>query len=346
MMKIRLARAEDSSSIKKIDALCTQGQAVVYHYQRDDFFLRTRQYARSTVYVAEIDQKVVGCVSASIKKVRYNGQLADIVYYYDIRIDPRQRRKGIATALYRESALQLRKEGIQYGFIYVLGSNHKSLRFVKALGVKKVGSFRVYFLPALKVAHHVHCINQGRDFAFLCAAVEKKASSYDLTEEASFIRNYEAPPEDSPYRGTFTLPGINGLQCSLWDSTLLSTKVVDRVSFSLRAAASFPAPVKKFLRIPEIPVKGAVLRTHHLFDLICDHQSRAETDQLIKAVCAQAAKEGGSLVMCHLDTRDPLCAIVGKHSRYSIDGFILMRDLITGAPPPPLKTAYLDVRDL
>ncbi len=344
-MKIRLAGKEDSSSIKRIDALCTQGQAVVYHYQRDDFFLRTRQYARSAVYVAEIDDTVVGCVSTSIKKVRYNDKLASIVYYYDIRVDPGQRRKGIASALYRESALHLREEGIQYGFIYILGSNQKSLRFVEALGVSKMATFRVYFLPAFKVGHHAYCTKQGKDFELLCADVEERARSYDLSEERSFIRNFALPPEDSPYRGTFTLPGVPGLQCSLWDSTLLSTKVVDRVSILLQAAAFIPSALKKMLSIPEVPVKGTVLRTHHLFDLLCNDQNKAETDRLITAVCSQAASEGGRLVMCHLDTRDPLCDIVKKHARYSIEGVILMRDLMTGALPPSLKTAYLDVRD-
>jgi len=344
-MKIRLAREEDTACIKRIDALCTQGQAVVYHYQRDDFFLRTRQYARSAVYVAEVDSTIVGCVSASIKKVRYNDQLADIVYFYDIRVDPGQRRRGIASALYRESAIHLRKEGVQYGFIYILGSNQKSLRFVKALDVRKMATFRIYFLPALKVAHHVDCIKEGPDFELLCATVEEKARCYDLSEERSFIRNYESPTEGSPFRGTFTLPGSRGFQCSLWDSTLLSTKVVDRVSLTMRAAASLPAPIKKLLSIPEIPVKGTVLRTHHLFDLICDGQNKTEAGWLIKAVCAQAAHEGGHLVMCHLDTRDPLCEIVKKYSRYSIEGVILMRDIKNGATPPPLKTAYLDVRD-
>lgn len=344
-MKIRLAREEDSSSIKKIDALCTQGQAVVYHYQRDDFFLRTRQYARSVVYVAEIDDIVVGCVSASIKTVRYNNQLANIVYYYDIRVDPGQRRKGIASALYRESALQLRKEGIQYGFIYILGSNQKSLRFVKALGVSKMATFRVYFLPALRVEHQVNCTKQGKDFELLCSTAEEKARCYDLSEERSFIRNYEALSEDSPFRGTFTLPDVPGLQCSLWDSTMMSTKVVDRVSALLKAVALLPLPVKSKLRIPAIPQKGAILRTHHIFDLICNDQNRPCADNLIAAVCAQAASEGGRLVMCHLDARDPLCDIVKKHSSYSIEGAILMRDLMTGVPPPPLKTAYLDVRD-
>jgi ribosomal protein S18 acetylase RimI-like enzyme len=344
-MKIRLAREEDSSSIKKIDAICTQGQAVVYHYQRDDFFLRTRQYARSAVYVAEIDGAVVGCVSASIKTVRYNDQLANIVYFYDIRVDPGQRRKGIASALYRESALHLRKEGIKYGFIYILGSNKKSLRFVKALGVSKMASFRVYFLPAIKMDQQVNCTTQGKDFELLCAGVEEKTLRYDLSEERCFIRNYESPPEDSPYRGTFTFPEVPGLQVSLWDSTQLSTKVVDRVSLSLRVAALLPSSIKEILRIPAIPERGTILRTHHLFDLICDDQNRAKADQLIAAVCSQAAREGGRLVMCHLDTRDPLCDIVKKHSRYSIEGAILMRDLMTGAPLPPLKTAYLDVRD-
>jgi ribosomal protein S18 acetylase RimI-like enzyme len=344
-MKIRLAEADDNRSLKRIDSLCTQGKSMVYHYERDDFFLRSRQYDRSYVYVAEIDGVIVGSVSAAIKTVRYNGKFTDIVYYYDIRVDPYQRRKGIASALYEATADRFFREGAEYAYIYILGSNLPSMKLTKTLGAFKMATFRVYFLSVPRDERDVLCVKEGDIFDYYCSVIEEDASGYDLSGEKSFIRNYVSPAGDSPFRGIFSLPDHAGAHCSLWDSSLLSTKVVDKVSLGLRLAAALPPKVKNMLRIPDIPAKGEMIRARHLFDLQWSGKDRAGFDKLITAVCARAGNEGARIVMCHLDTRDPLCDIIRRHARYSIEGNILMRTPNEGEVPPPLRTTYLDVRD-
>lgn len=106
-----------------------------------------------------------------------------------------------------------------------------------------------------------------------------------------------------------------------------------------------PFPVRRLLGLPALPEKGQPLRIHHIFDVAWDEEDTATAHKLIAGLRACAGYEGGQIVMCHLDARDPLCAIVKRQEFYSLDGSLLLRTAIDGEKPPPLSRAYLDVRD-
>jgi GNAT superfamily N-acetyltransferase len=326
-----------------VDSLCTQGKGIVYHYRRHDFFLRPRLYDKWAVYAAEEGGEVVGSISVCLKRVFYGKTQVDIGYIFDLRVHPAYRRAGLATSLTREAGYYLLREGAQYVYVYILSSNLVAKAMARKMGMFPAASFRVFFLSTHgKDAKSLHLTGK-EELQNPLANIDAKFSNYDLSEPTTFLRNHQPSRPGSAFRGVLMLPGSPDALCCLWDSSVLSAKVVDRVPPVLRAAACMPAPLRIKLRLPEVPEKGETLKAHHIFNMVW--QEEREAAALIAAARVRIGREGGQIVMCHLDARDPLCSIIKKQAFYSISGSILLRTPVEGEKPPPISLAYLDVRD-
>lgn len=342
-MKIRPAGLEDNSGLVRVDSLCTQGRGLVYHYRRHDFFLRPRLYDKWAVYAAEKGGEVVGSISVCVKRVFYGKTLVDMGYIFDLRVHPDYRRTGLATSLTREAGDYLLREGAQYVYVYILGSNLAARAMARKMGMFPSASFRVFFLAALGEDGNSLHLTGEEELPGPLDTIDARFRNYDLSEPATFLRNHLPSRPGSAFRGVLMLPGKANALCCLWDSSVLSAKVVERVPPALRAAALLPAPLRRKLRLPEVPVKGETLKARHIFNMVW--QEEKEAADLIAAARAQAGREGGQIVMCHLDARDPLCGVIKKQAFYSISGSIFLRTPVEGEKPPPVSLAYLDVRD-
>ena len=344
-MKIRLARQYDNQGLCQVDFLCTQGKGLVFHYEREDFFLRPKLYDKWAVYIAEIGGVIAGSISACVKDVHLNGSVVRIGYVFDWRVHPDYRLTRAAAALVQAAKEYLLQEGAQYAYTYVLGSNIATMRMVQKMGMFIAAPFQVFFLSALPTGVDVLRISDKDRLNDAWARIEKYQSRYDLSEQISLARRYVCPFPGSPFHGIFTLPGSSDVQGCMWDSSVLSTKVVDRIPFLYRATAIMPPPVRRLLGLPPLPEKGQPLRIHHIFDVAWDEEDIDPALKLIAGLRALAGSEGGQIVMCHLDARDPLCASVKRQAFYSLEGTLLLRTTINGEKPPPLSRAYFDVRD-
>jgi GNAT superfamily N-acetyltransferase len=344
-MKIRLAEIDDNRDLCRIDGLCTQGKDLVYHYERKDFFLRSRLYDKWAVYLAEVDGVAAGSISVSLKCVRLNGGLVKVGYIFDLRVHPDYRHTWAAIALVQAAKKYLYQEKAEYAYTYVLGSNIAAIKIAHMMGMFIVTPFRVFLLPAFNSSVEILRVSGEENLKNTMVKSEEYQSRYALSEQRSFTQKYFDLYQDNPFRGVFTLPYRSDVQGCLWDSSVLSTKVVDRIPLIYRAAASMPQPVRRLFGIPALPQKGQPLRVHHVFDVVWDEKDRAGVHKLIAGLRSQARREGGQIVMCHLDVRDPLCPVVKKQAFYSIDGVLLMRTPAKGEKPPPMSLAYFDVRD-
>jgi|GEM_PF-2320082 len=353
-MKIRQAEQKDNSALCYLDSLCTQGQGLVFHYQRADFFLRPRLYDNWAVYLAEDRGSVIGSISACLKNVRLDRSFVDVGYFFDLRVHPARRRQGTAKALVQAAAEFVLQEGARYAYTYVLGSNRPTMTLVRKLNMFTAASFRVFFMSALdeRLANPEVIRSFDRESPS-DARVKAEAyhRNYDFYPRESLVPPFAAPEPalsssvPQPFRGFFQLPADTGVQGCLWDSSVLSTKVVDHVPLPLRAAAAMPPFARRLMGLPAVPPKGHPLRIHHLFDLVWEEDNHAHIRDLITEIRARAGVEGGQIVICHLDTRDPLGTLLKKQSFYSLEGALLLRTPVAGEKPPPVSRAYFDVRD-
>lgn len=344
-MKIRLAGKDDNQDLCQIDFLCTQGKDLVFHYERKDFFLRSKLYDKWVVYLAEVDGVVAGSISVCLKNVRLNGSFVKVGYVFDLRVHPDYRHTWAAIALIQAAKQFLLQEEAEYAYTYVLGSNITAMRIARKMGMFIVAPFRVFLLSAFQTRVDVLRISDEDNLNNALVRSEEHQSRYALSEQISFTRKYTCSYPGNPFRGVFTLPNRSDVQGCLWDSSVLSTKVVDRIPLFYRAAASMPLPVRRLLGLPALPEKGQPLRVYHLFDVAWDEDDRTTTHKLIAGLRAWTRREGGQIVMCHLDVRDPLCPVIKRQAFYSLEGTLLLRTAVNGEKPPPLSLAYFDVRD-
>ncbi len=353
-MIIRRAEPNDNKALCLLDSLCTQGQGLVFSYQRVDFFLRPRLYDNWAVYLAEENGSVIGSISTSLKKVRLGSAYVDVGYFFDLRVHPDQRRQGIAVDLIQAAAEHVLQIGAQYAYTYVLGSNQPALTLVSKLNMFTAASFRVFFLSTLDESSGNQALsrsfNRGTTSdAFINA--ENYFKNYDFYPRDSILSSFSgsqpALPSSFPqsFCGYFNLPAGSSVQGALWDSSVLSPKVIDRVPLALQAAAAMPLFVMKLMGLPRMPPKGKPLRIHHLFDVVWEEVNPGQALNLITGIRACAGIDGGQIVICHLDKRDPLCDHLKKQAFYIMEGNLLLRTPLAGEKPLPVSRAYFDVRD-
>ncbi len=353
-MIIRRAELKDNKALCLLDSLCTQGQGLVFYYQRVDFFLRPRLYDNWAVYLAEENGSVIGSISTSLKKVRLGSSYVKVGYFFDLRVHPDQRRQGIAVDLIQAAAEHVLKEGAQYAYTYVLGSNQLAMTLVGKLNMFTAASFRIFFLSTLDDSSGnqalIRSFNQGiTSDPFI--NTENYFRNYDFYPRGGFLRYFSGSEPaltssfPQPFCGYFNLPAGSSVQGGLWDSSVLSTKVIERVPLTLRAAAAMPHFARKLMGLPRMPPRGKPLRIYHLFDVVWEEVNPSQARNLITGIRVRAGIEGGQVVICHLDTRDPLCDLVKKQAFFFMEGTLLLRTPLAGEKPPPVSRAYFDVRD-
>ncbi len=340
-MEIRRAENADNADLCRLDSLCTQGRGLIFRYQREDFFIRSRVYDRWVIFLARLEEEIIGVVGVCIKEIRLRGSPQQAGYVYDLRVHPGHRRKGVARALLQKAEEYIREQGAEYGYTYVLGSNKVSQALAQRLGMFRVASFRVFFLAAWPGEVGLEPVSEKNELERI--GVERQQDRYDLIEEKSLLWRFSG--EEGPLVGIFKLEEDREITGGLWDSSVLSTKVVDRIPLWFRVVGLVPDRAKKALHLPAPPRPGQKLPLHHIFNIGGAEKDWKKTGRLLQGLRREAANRGAAIVMCHLDSRDPLVSLVQKQSFFSVKGEILMRTAKKGEDPGTLGLAYLDVRD-
>lgn len=340
-MEIRQAEKADNVELCRLDSLCTQGRGLVFRYQREDFFIRSRVYDRWKIFLARSGEAVIGVVAVCIKEIRLRGSPQEAGYVYDLRVHPDHRRKGVARALLQKAEEYIREQGAEYGYTYVLGSNQISKVLARRLGMFRAAPFQVFFLAAWPGEAELEPLTEKKGLERI--GLEKQQEKYDLIEVKKLPWRFSG--EGGPLVGFFKLGENMEITGGLWNSSVLSTKVVDRVPFWFRLLGLLPDRGKKALKLPVLPRPGQILPLYHIFDIGGTEKDPKKTARLLQDLRTEAANRGATIVMCHLDARDPLVPLVQKQSFFSVRGEILMRTAKRGEDPGTLELAYLDVRD-
>lgn len=343
-LRIRRATNDDNARLCEIETLCPQGRALRFHYQRDDFFARSRVYDDWAVFVAEEDGMAVGVAAASIKSVRIAGQPVRAGYIYDVRVIPEHRGKKLSYALVEAVEAYLRPL-VDYAYLYVLSDNRATQAITRRCAMFPIGRFRVLLVPALPRVLPMPRLLAGAARAEVLAAMQAQSARYDLVPLVTASRHHAPEEQRSPVVGLFAVGDPPRAAANVWDPTPLGVKVVDRVPMLLRLAGMI-GPMRRIFKLPRIPRPGEALRIWEISDL---WQPELGDGQALTSFCeamqAMAFERGIALLAFHLDPEDPSCAALAPLARITLEGAIMARTAVAGEPPPALHLAYLDVRD-
>ncbi len=99
-----------------------------------DFFARSRAYASFRMCVAEQEGTLIGVGGVTVKSLRVNGIRHRWAYFYDLRVHPSHRRRGVAGLIANALVEGIRDAGIASAYSLVIEGNAPSESFVEMRG--------------------------------------------------------------------------------------------------------------------------------------------------------------------------------------------------------------------
>jgi N-acetylglutamate synthase-like GNAT family acetyltransferase len=158
-MHIREATPDDNNELQELQAKCPQGKTlIVSTVNTPDFFARVKAYESYKVYVACIDDHIIGSGTCVIRNAIVNGQIHRVGYLFQIFVNPEYRRKGVASELFRYREDYLTQQGAALAYALIMEGNIPSMRYVESQGFKL---HRTLVMPALPVFKEMDVPSNG-----------------------------------------------------------------------------------------------------------------------------------------------------------------------------------------
>lgn len=132
---VRDARKEDNDALIDLDRQCVMGGAIQLVFDRfPDFFARSRAYDRYRLCVAEEEGTIVGVGGVTVKDLQVSGVRGRWAYFYDLRVRPTHRRRGVAGLVANALRDTVLETGIAGAYSWVIEGNAASESFVEKRG--------------------------------------------------------------------------------------------------------------------------------------------------------------------------------------------------------------------
>ena len=89
---IREAAPGDNAALIELEHACPQGNRLIMHSERSDYFYRAKLFKNHHITVAVDHGRIFGVLAATLKKVLLDGEPVTAAYFYDLRVHPDYRR--------------------------------------------------------------------------------------------------------------------------------------------------------------------------------------------------------------------------------------------------------------
>jgi len=132
-LSVREAKSEDLEEIYRIETVCFGADAY-----DTSLLLLYLNLSPDTFLVAEENGKIVGYVIGLVRKWGEG-------HVVSLAVHPKQRRKGVATALMKELLRRFSDKGLKAARLEVRVSNEAAIKLYEKLGFKRVGIIERYY---------------------------------------------------------------------------------------------------------------------------------------------------------------------------------------------------------
>lgn len=317
----------------ELEAQCMQGKSLVLAFSRPTFHARSAVYDNYRILCAKVGEQLVGTVAWTIKKVTYQHEIKRAVYFYDLRVHPNYRRRGVAKQLIG-AAMEAIGETVDCHYTLVAGQNENVIRLINSA------------YPAQVVPLTYACIPVYRQ---LNAVSYCEVSARNVHE--TYLKQHQpvafVPPFDDTrllgHVASIMLQGEGETGCSIWTNEHLMAETVVHLPLGLRLLRAMTMPLRSWLTVPTIPKKGETIRSWFLFDFCAPTQR--DTQKLVATV-NNLALEAGRIVLYTLLQRNDVAL---KWILQSAPGVLRLPYLFLSRGsfvPTSGERLYLDIRDL
>lgn len=331
--------ADDAAALE-LDRRCLQGEAYRLSFRRSSFDRRARNYSEWRILVARLHDQLVGTLGIALKNVTLAGRPTFAGFLFDLRVDPEQRRRGIARLLASE-ALDWAFARAALVYIYVVADNRITQHLAAVLGGANAGTYKYLIYPTYRTRR---TRNEARTATF------DEAHAAFLVNSAAFelYSNPCCEPGQGGYVGSWMISrGTAVAGCSAWSNRGILAEVVEKIPRSIRFArrAISAWPLRK-LAWPHVPDEGEELRSWYIFDFFATSAEAAR--ELMRTVEGEAVDSGIDYCYIIHQPEDAWANALRSDVPRLFSPTIKYRRLARMADGSPvrLERAYVDIRDL
>lgn len=149
MVRYRIATDEDNVKLIQLTASSAMAGDVGLRIDRSpDFFSLLKMRGDTRVFVAEEDDKIIGCICVSYQKVYVGGEIFPLQYIGDFKVLEQHRNRGIGLQLCNEVANYVISQNADLAFLNVSKGNAKPFSFFKnrpnVPDFDNIGIFKIY----------------------------------------------------------------------------------------------------------------------------------------------------------------------------------------------------------
>ncbi len=334
-------QASDSPEALALERECAQGRGLRLSFRRETFHRRAEGFAVHRIFTARAGGRLVGIVAVAVKPALLRGRATHAAFGFDLRVHPAWRGHGLGRRLF-ERAFGWGMERAELAYTYTLSGNEAAMALASSLGTDAAGySYLVY--PAyrrLAVRRPV----LPASLAEIHAEMLRVEGPFDL----SFDPLGEGRT-DGHVASWRCGAGRSRAGCSAWSNQGILGEVVEAlplpVAWMGTALRAVRAQGPGRLRLPRIPRIGEELRSWYLFDLYSTDTAAAR--DLLRAVAAEAIERGVEWLHVPLASTDDRLHALRADVPRAFSPVVPYR-MIVHAPAtvPPIRSPYLDVRDL
>lgn len=344
MIDVREATETDNDELIELNRLTPMAGVISLRIDREpDFFRLTRLRGESIVLVAVAEQRIVGCVTASVRSVYIDGTAHRVAYVADLRAHPALAGRGVPRRLL-QALLEYRDSfDVDLCSCVVAAGNTRVLEVLERVdGVAPftpLGRFFVYsILPSpVRPSRNPYVLaTPAREQLFeLCHLVDGFNTGYQLAPVIA-EQDLRASEGSSALRTLAAFSnGTIQASISVFDAQFAKSNVVVEVPPPLRVVAGILRLGGAVVPMIPPPQVGEPLRMLYLRHVAFRPGHREALRHLLQRARNWAFTERYSLVTGGFHERDPLRSMVRGLPRFTFvsHGFVMSprhrHDLVT-----------------
>jgi S-adenosylmethionine-diacylglycerol 3-amino-3-carboxypropyl transferase len=333
-------REEDDEEALELERSCIQGESFRLSFRRRRFRDRAETFDDHLLLAARVDGRLVGTAAVAFKDVLVRGEPMRAAFYFDLRVHPDFRGRGIALHLGTEAFIRGFARA-ELGYYFTVAENRAVLHMTSATSMEDVGGYSYLILPTYKdIAPETHA--RTTTFDDVHERLLRASDPFD------FYTNPRAGGRLRGHVASFVVErGKRSAGCSVWDHRGVLAEVVESLPSTLRVAAPFLRLPLLRSRAPHVPRAGEMLRSWYVFDAFASDRELA--CDLATAVLREARAQ--EIDFCHLVHAPRTPWIAGVRDRFPhafapILSYRLLGGWRRAGRFPQLTNVYVDIRDL
>lgn len=325
------------------------GVRICRQYARLD--ASARMYRRHHTFVAEHEGRIVGVISAAVKNVRLAGESTRAGYLFGLRVTPKARRHGVASALHARAEQATKDDGAAVTYAIVMADNASVMPLTSRFALQAIDRVETLVAPVVRRRSNQEDVRTERSPQAIAQRIDPFFETHDL---------FVPGPERYPATGQFVLyyaaRGSSFAAVTQSSHNAAFQEVVEFVPAWLHSLRAVSDTIRPLVALPPIPMRGRTVSTRWIGEPVLEGPEALELlREVLHHIHNQAVEEEVDWLIMPLRSsdrrrrhlRNAVC--VGRlarllHAHTTVPSKLLFKPFGKGGRVDP-ERLYLDTRD-